>query len=271
MADDARAEANGGLAPPRRLGGGRGASVWEIATPAGVRAVKVAPRERTRREARVLGAIAGVGVAPQLVAAGEGVLVTERIAGDARPATEWSAAEARAVGALLRRLHESGAPMAAVTDGSDAGARARAAELGVRADGTDRSLAARVIAMLPPTPPAREVLLHGDPWSGNVVWGTDGPLLVDWEFGRIGEPAEDVAYLAAMDTLSAATLEAVLVGYDADAATADRVAAWRPFMALWCADWCAAVGDTARSARLTAHAARLVDSSTGPGPGGGST
>jgi hypothetical protein len=269
MPDDADAEAHDGPAPPRRLGGGRGASVWEIATPAGVRAVKVADRGRIGREARVHDAIAGCGVAPHLVAAGDGLLVTERIAGGSRPAGEWSAADARAVGALLRRLHDSGAPAAAVADRGAATATDRTADLRAPADDADRLLAARAIAMMPGAPAPRAVLLHGDPWSGNVVWGTDGPLLVDWEFARIGEPAEDLAYLAAMDTLLPATMDAVLIGYGADARTADRAAAWRPFMALWCATWYSAIGDAERSARLRAHAAQSIDGVPGSRPGAG--
>ncbi len=163
LPDDVDADAHDGPAPPHRLGGGRGASVWEIATPAGVRAVKVADRERIGREARVHDAIAGCGVAPRLVAAGDGVLVTERIAGGARPAGAWSAADARAVGALLRRLHDTGDPSVAVADRGAAAAIDRAADLLARANDADRGLAARVIAMMPAAPAPRAVLLHGDP------------------------------------------------------------------------------------------------------------
>jgi aminoglycoside phosphotransferase (APT) family kinase protein len=268
VGDEAHAGVPGELPPPRRLGGSRGAAVWEIATPAGPRAVKVAARGRTSREARALAAVSGVGVAPRLVASGDGLLVTERIDGEVRPAVDWSIVDARAVGALLRRLHDAGVPVSAVSGGAADGVAIRAEELQSRVDIADRPLAAQAIAAMTSPVTAPAVVLHGDPWSGNVVWGDDGPLLVDWEFARIGEPAEDLAYLAAMDTLAPTALAALLAGYGADAATADRVAALRPFMALWCADWYSAVGEPARGARLRAHAAGLVAGMAEPGPGG---
>ncbi len=268
MADDTRAGMYRDSAPPRRLGGGRGAAVWEIATPGGLWAVKVAAHERTDREARALDAVSGAGVAPRLVASGDGVVVTERIAGDVRPATHWSAADARAVGALLRRLHESVAPNLSSADAVPGAWADRTAEVVARVDDADRPLAARAIAALPAPAGGRAVLLHGDPWSGNVVWGARGPLLVDWEFARDGEPAEDLAYLAAMDALPPPALDDLLAGYGADATTAARATAWRPFMALWIAGWYAALGDAARSARLRAHAAQLVAEMSGAGPGG---
>ena len=44
-------------------------------------------------------------------------------------------------------------------------------------------------------------LLHGDLVEANVVWGPRGPALVDWEFWRMGDPAEDLAYLAELNRL----------------------------------------------------------------------
>jgi len=89
------------------------------------------------------------------------------------------------------------------------------------------------------------------------VWTPRGPVLVDWEFARTGDPAEDLAYLAAMDELAPDVLEQVLAGYGADAGVARRVARWRPLMALWCAAWFSIRGP-ARSARLVAHATRVI-------------
>jgi aminoglycoside phosphotransferase (APT) family kinase protein len=49
-----------------------------------------------------------------------------------------------------------------------------------------------------PNPP---VLLHGDPWPGNVVW-RDGRLaaMIDWEEAHVGDPLEDLA-IARYDVL----------------------------------------------------------------------
>ena len=68
-----------------------------------------------------------------------------------------------------------------------------------------RALTESSIAALPVVASEPLVLLHGDPWSGNVVWGAAGPVLVDWEYARLGERAEDLAYLAALDALAPAT------------------------------------------------------------------
>ena len=50
--------------------------------------------------------------------------------------------------------------------------------------------------------PNLPVLLHGDPWPGNIVW-RDGRLaaLIDWEEAHVGDPLEDLA-IARFDILS---------------------------------------------------------------------
>lgn len=37
--------------------------------------------------------------------------------------------------------------------------------------------------------------LHGDLSRGNILWADAGPGLIDWEYSRIGDPAEELAYL----------------------------------------------------------------------------
>ena len=37
------------------------------------------------------------------------------------------------------------------------------------------------------------VLLHGDPGAANVIW-TPEPVLIDWEYARLGDPADEVAF-----------------------------------------------------------------------------
>ena len=124
---------------------------------------------------------------------------------------------------------------------------------GAGGDETDAAIGA-----LPPPPSGPAATLHGDPWSGNLVWSPTGPVLVDWEYARGGEPAEDLAYLAALDELPEATLAAVLHGYGAGSGLSARVTAWRPLMAVWCGAWLSARGADERGARLLAHAERLL-------------
>lgn len=38
------------------------------------------------------------------------------------------------------------------------------------------------------------VLLHGDVAGGNIIWAPD-PVLIDWEYARLGDPADECAYI----------------------------------------------------------------------------
>ncbi|MEQ9336445.1 MAG: aminoglycoside phosphotransferase family protein [Miltoncostaeaceae bacterium] len=232
----------------RRLSAGSRSRVWLLDGPAGRVVVKLAALAAVVREAEALSRVAALGVAPRVVAAGDGVLVTGALAGATAPAAEWGAHRARALGALLARLHGAGPAPAGTYDGWDR----PEADLGAyRA----RRAAGRAA---PPAPLGDEgfTWLHGDLWSGNVVWEGARPALVDWEVARPGDPAEDLAYLAAMDDLDPATLRALLDGY----APARResveaaVAWWRPLLAAECAAWFAAEGDHDRAGGLRARA-----------------
>ena len=44
-------------------------------------------------------------------------------------------------------------------------------------------------------------LLHGDIGPGNVLWGPD-PVLIDWEYTRLGDPADEIAYLFDQNALT---------------------------------------------------------------------
>jgi aminoglycoside phosphotransferase (APT) family kinase protein len=62
-----------------------------------------------------------------------------------------------------------------------------------------------VLAALPTDDPA--ALCHGDLHPGNVVLGTDGPMIVDWFDAGLGDPVADIArttLLIAPDTDGAA-------------------------------------------------------------------
>ena len=55
-------------------------------------------------------------------------------------------------------------------------------------------------------------LLHGDPGPGNILWGPD-PMLIDWEYTRLGDPADEIAYLFDQNGLGAPQREAFWQGY----------------------------------------------------------
>jgi aminoglycoside phosphotransferase (APT) family kinase protein len=59
-----------------------------------------------------------------------------------------------------------------------------------------RYAAARLRSHRPPPVPL--TLVHGDCQPGNVLLGASGPVVIDWEFGRIGDPREDIGYYAHM-------------------------------------------------------------------------
>lgn len=213
--------------------------------------VKLAAPAAVRREERALARVAALGVAPPVAAAGEGVLVTRALPGAPLPADRWGAPRARALGALIARVHGALPAPAGTYDGWDEEVDHLGAYRDRRAGGGGGD-----------PPPAGGgdgfAWLHGDLWSGNVVWDDERPRLVDWEFARPGDPAEDLAYLAAMDDLGAPALAALIEGYAPDdpATLARAVAWWRPVLAAECAAWFDADGDHARAAALAARAWR---------------
>lgn len=86
------------------------------------------------------------------------------------------------------------------------------------------------------------VLQHGDIASGNVVWGAT-PVLIDWEYARLGDPADEIAYVFGQNDLSAAQRDAFWRGYRATTrgdrldAIADRVGWWEPVNLLGSTLW----------------------------------
>jgi Ser/Thr protein kinase RdoA (MazF antagonist) len=55
-------------------------------------------------------------------------------------------------------------------------------------------------------------LLHGDIATDNILWGPD-PVLIDWEYTRLGDPADEIAYLFDQNSLAAPHREAFWRGY----------------------------------------------------------
>ena len=87
------------------------------------------------------------------------------------------------------------------------------------------------------------VLLHGDLASGNVLWSPD-PVLVDWEYARLGDPADEIAYLFDQNGLAPTLRDAFWQGYSRGRADAtlvahviERAAWWEPVTLLGSTLW----------------------------------
>lgn len=87
-------------------------------------------------------------------------------------------------------------------------------------------------------------LLHGDLSAGNILWEDGRPTLIDWEFARDGDPAEDLAYLTSEAALTPEHLADVAEGYvlaGGEAWAFARLPVWLPLVrldaALWWADY----------------------------------
>ena len=86
-------------------------------------------------------------------------------------------------------------------------------------------------------------LLHGDIGPGNVLWGRD-PVLIDWEYTRLGDPADEIAYLFDQNALTEPQREAFWDGYRQSASpqlrlahVIDRVHWWEPVTLMGSALW----------------------------------
>ena len=225
-------------------------------------------QEAIAREAAALARLAGAPWAPVLVDHGPGWMRSTRLPGAPRAIAAATRAEAVRLGGVLRAAHETlRAPTGglwtwAVGAGTLADYRRRRAEDTERAlaGGPDAGLALRALrAAAPPEDPgdAPFRMLHGDLVEANIVWGPDGPGLVDWEFWRMGDPAEDVAYLIEANGLPDAVAAGVLDGYGLPGMDA-RAAAWRALVAADAGAWYRAEGMHEEGSRLLGRARALI-------------
>lgn len=213
------------------------------------------------REAAALAAVAGRPWAPALLRHRPGLLVTARVPGGPRDLATIAPLEARRLGAVLREVHDTrgagigglwwwGTPardLAGYREG-----RVRDAEAALA--GTPDAGLPRRLSPPPPAPGGRFAFLHGDLVAANVLWPPrGGPVLIDWEFHRMGDPAEDLAYLAELGGLPSAVLAVVLEGYGEPGAAA-RVEAWRGLVAADAGAWYLAQGMHAEAERMLARA-----------------
>ena len=88
----------------------------------------------------------------------------------------------------------------------------------------------------------RLVLLHGDIAPGNVLWGPD-PVLIDWEHARLGDAADEIAYLFDQNGLTGPRRAAFWRGYRGrsdegpTAHVIERVGWWEPATLLGSTLW----------------------------------
>ncbi len=225
------------------------------------RIVKSGDPAALAREADALGRLAGAAWAPALVEHRPGRLVTTRLPGAPRPAVALGPGDARLLGAVLAALHGRGtSPSGGLwwwerpADDLAGYRRGRVRDAEAALAGTaGAGIAAAAAATGSVDAPFR--MSHGDLVLANVVWGPDGPGLVDWEFWRWADPAEDLAYAIACNGLGAPLAAALLDGYG-DPATAARVPGWVPVVAADAAGWYLAHGMGADAARMLARARR---------------
>jgi len=243
-------------------GGGRHELRVVAAAPAVV--VKRGPAGALAREARGLRVAQAAPCAARLAGAAPGELRTLLIDGAPRGARAIGREDGVALGRVLRQVHDvrrtrtGGLPRWRSRARDLHGYRERRAHDALAAAGEDLRVAELVVAALPPLPSAADPafrLLHGDLTLENVLWDP-APRLVDWEFWRMGDPAEDLAYLAEVNALPAALFAAVLEGYDLPD-VAPRVDAWRALCALDAGLWYRDAGRRSAATRLLGRAAGL--------------
>jgi thiamine kinase-like enzyme len=85
------------------------------------------------------------------------------------------------------------------------------------------------------------VLLHADISGANLIWAPQ-PVLIDWEYARLGDPADEVAYLFTQNQLSPAQRAAFWSGYSPSQnrpldLMVDRVRYWEPITLLGSVLW----------------------------------
>jgi thiamine kinase-like enzyme len=98
------------------------------------------------------------------------------------------------------------------------------------------------------------VLLHGDVAGGNIIWSPE-PVLIDWEYARVGDAADEIAYVFNQNDLDEPDRQAFWRGYsgwrsaESSSALIERVRWWEPLTVLGSAFFWSSPGPVA--ARLT--------------------
>lgn len=241
-----------GVVAARRLTGGRSDRTWRVDTASGSWVLHRRASDPGRgaggvaREQRCTGSAALVGAGPEVVAVDDarGLLLTRWIPGRALTAARLGDADVLAsVARTVGTLHGAPVPRHRVRTSA---LHARYFREAVRADGSHAGLlietrpllAALTVALIATTPAT--VLVHGDLVPGNIVLGSHGMFLVDYEFAGAGEPAYDLGNLVAGCALDARGTQRLVREYNggpsAGGVDALRVRAWsRVLQGAWIA------------------------------------
>lgn len=275
-----------------RFGSGRRHAVYRVSWVArdavrGDVVVRIATSKEARerawaeREAAVLRALDGVGAPRLLDFRWESrwfdgpIMCLQLVVGEQRPAAAVAPADVERLGALLGRLHvvpvDRLRPWFAVP-----------ADLGGYFDDRLRGIGRMLPSAGEPVPPqlrdrlqrawravralserargsagfaagAHSALLHGDAGPANIVWGP-APVLIDWEYARIGDPADDIAHYFGENDPDDTQRKAFWRGYAGGSPArvsldplADRVGWWEPVTLLGSALWW--IGEWLRTGR----------------------
>ena len=206
-------------------------------------------------EATALMALAPLGLAPELRASGQDWLIYTHI-----PGTLWQGDPAP-VARLLHRLHTTTPhPEFRYLPNGSAALLAHATTI------------AQGLILPPPLPdpglpPVPPRIVHGDAVAGNILQGSNGPILIDWQCPGLGDPCDDLAaflspamqWLYTRQPLSQADHDAFLAAYP-DAATVTRYRALAPLLHWRIAAHCAfraARGDADYATALSLECAAL--------------
>ena len=229
-----------------------------------------AEREQVAREAAVLGALEGSAAPRLLDVCCDGrwfntpTMCTEFIRGDHRELASATWSELEALGAVVGSVHAR--PVGDLAE-HIRGARTAAGYLDQWAEvvagylprlrrplprqvesGVERALWSVARILNGPLRGAwsdageRLVLLHGDVTAENVLWA-DRPVLIDWEYARLGDPADDVASIFGQHGLGASQRRAFWSGYRRwmQRPALDRIVGrsrlWEPVILLGSALW----------------------------------
>jgi len=250
-----------------------------------------AARLRGEREARVLRRVGGV-AGPKLYdfraeAAGlDGpVMCLEFLEGHQADLSEVGLGELESLGRLVQWLHAQPAEDFADWTASGMGLAAYvqerwqdhvAARLGAIRDPLPALLQRRLKAAVAVSAGAVEnlkrlssvatddrlVLLHADISGANLLW-VPGPVLIDWEYARLGDPADEVAYVFTQNALTDLQQDAFWRGYSESVAPTklsdviERVRYWKPITLLGSILWWLDAWSRAEAANQSGQVASL--------------
>jgi aminoglycoside phosphotransferase (APT) family kinase protein len=104
----------------------------------------------------------------------------------------------------------------------------------------------------------RLVLLHADISGANLLWVPE-PVLIDWEYARLGDPADEVAYLFTQNKLPEPQQDVFWRGYSEGLtdgqirSLAQRVSHWEPITLLGSVLWWLDAWSRAEAASVMGH------------------